>query len=694
MDSRKDETAAVSHEGPAVRWMPGGPSVTEGEGMDDDNSVPTSATHPAPCPGTSPRWGRRPGAVRAGALGAALLTVAAGTLLACTAHAAPLGPALRADTNRDGEITPADDLGKDTWTGGRGALMLPNVDDDQRRCPTAGPAGTRLRDDRLVACHDAADTVVNGRADLADLAPAQIAADPRAVAGTTATVTAGPASRDHVGIFAERHGRMVRLGPGDRLTTRELRHGVRLGIEARDFVRDPEKWNGFADLVLRVDRGDHTAEDRVRLRVAPLVFEHDLMPMRRMMTADHTTEPAEVERGKRYDTSAQPRPTRSGEAVFRHDLRRGLDRAGLTAPLYNYPTGDDVWMQDLFKTAYASIPAPGGREHRVTVLLRSADVMPGTATRAFPLRDASRSAFPLLRGPGTGVLQQYDPRRVGSKDSQYYGSFSSTGNFGTLPPYTWRGHRYPVGRVIYGGNGGKESPDTSFLRMLTAQGYQRPIALDTSWLGVGHIDEFLSFVPARNARGWVAVVSDPDLGRKLLSGLVRHGQGGRPLVRGIAPKDTADPGLTIADALRKPSLTHGTEVARRGIDAALRTLRVRAGLTERDIVRVPALFNVIDLPAGYPRHDVVANYLPGASNGVSTGTGVYLAPRQHAPAAGGGDVFERAAEQALRRTGTRIAWVEDWDYAHHLGTVGGEVHCATNAIRSHAGTRPWWTERD
>ncbi|AJF63336.1 hypothetical protein SVTN_01265 [Streptomyces vietnamensis] len=169
-------------------------------------------------------------------------------------------------------------------------------------------------------------------------------------------------------------------------------------------------------------------------------------------------------------------------------------------------------MQDLFKTAYASIPAPRGREHRVTVLVRSADVMPGTATPAFPLRDASRSAFPLLRGPGTGVIQEYDATRVGGDDSRYYGSFSSTGNFGTLPPYTWRGRRYPVGRVVYGGTGGKESPDASFTRMLAAQGYQQPMALDTSWLGVGHIDEFLSFVPARNDRGWVAVVADPDLG--------------------------------------------------------------------------------------------------------------------------------------------------------------------------------------
>ncbi|MFF8615334.1 protein-arginine deiminase family protein [Streptomyces sp. NPDC015350] len=659
--------------------------------MDDENSLPTSGARPV---GRPRHRRRRPAAASTGVLGAALLMVMSGTFPGRPAHAAPLGPVIRADTNRDGRVTAADDPGKDIWTRGRGALMLPNVDDDQRRCPTAGPAGARLPDDRLAACDDAANSVVDGAADLADLAPVRITADPRAEAGTTATVTADPASRDHVRIFAERRGRMVLLGPGDRLTTGELRRGVALGVEARDFVRDPEQWAGFTDLVLEVDRGDATTEDRVRLRVAPLVFEHDLMPIRSLMTADHTTGPVEVERGRRYDPAAQSRPVQPGEAAFRRDLRRGLDRAGLPAPLYNYPTGGDVWMQDLFKTAYASIPAPGGREHRVTVVVRSADVMPGTATREFPLRDASRSAFPLLRGPGTGVIQQYDPRRVGSDDSQYYGSFSSTGNFGTLPPHSWRGRHYPVGRVVYGGTGGPESPDPSFLRMLAAQGYQRPVAVDTSWLGVGHIDEFLSFVPARNARGWVAVVADPVLGRNLLSDLAKRGGGGRTLVRGVAAKDTEDPGLTVADALRKPSLTRGTEIAERGIDAALRTLRDQAGLTDRDIVRVPALFNRLDVPAGYPRRDLVANYLPGAANGVSTGTGVYLAPRQHAPEAGGRDVFERAAEQALSRTGTRISWVEDWAYSHHRGTVGGEVHCATNALRSLTGTRPWWTERD
>jgi protein-arginine deiminase len=660
--------------------------------MDDETPLARSATASPTRPRTSTRPRSRRIPTSSGALGWAFLAVATGVLPAQPAYAAPPRPVIRADVDRDGLLTPADDVGKEAWTQERGALMLPNVDDDQGRCPTADPGGERLPDERLADCGDATDTVVNGAADLADLAPVSLTAT-RVSAGTTATVAADPASRAYVRIFARRHGRMVQLKPDDRLTADELRRGVQLGVEATDFIRDPRTWAGFTDLVLRVSGDGATTEDRVRLRVAPLVFQHDLMPIRQLMTADHTTEPAEVERGKPYDPAAQPRAVEPGEAAFRRDLRRGLDRAGLPAPLFNYPTGGDVWMQDLFKTAYASLPAPGGREHRITVLVRSADVMPGTATPAFPLRDASRSAFPLLRGPGTGVIQQYDATRVGGEDSQFYGSFSSTGNFGTLPPYTWQGRRYPVGRVVYGGTGGKESPDATFTRMLEAQGYQQPIAVDTSWLGVGHIDEFLSFVPARNDRGWVAVVADPDLGRKLLEDLVDKGQGGEPLVRGIAPQDTTKPGLTVAGALRDPSLTRGTEIARKGIDSALRTLREEAGLTERHIVRVPALFEKLDLPADYPRQDVVANYLPGAANGVSTGTGVYLAPRQHSPLNDGRDTFEQAAEKALSGTGTRISWVEDWDYSHHRGTVGGEVHCATNTVRDPSGTRPWWTER-
>jgi protein-arginine deiminase len=64
---------------------------------------------------------------------------------------------------------------------------------------------------------------------------------------------------------------------------------------------------------------------------------------------------------------------------------------------------------------------------------------------------------------------------------------------------------------LYGSDGGDASPNPAFVELLETQGPQEPLAIDTSWLGVGHIDEFLSFTSADNNRGWTAVIADPAL---------------------------------------------------------------------------------------------------------------------------------------------------------------------------------------
>ncbi|WP_404800205.1 protein-arginine deiminase family protein [Actinomadura algeriensis] len=53
-------------------------------------------------------------------------------------------------------------------------------------------------------------------------------------------------------------------------------------------------------------------------------------------------------------------------------------------------------------------------------------------------------------------------------------------------------------------------------------------------------------------------------------------------------------------------------------------------------------------------------------------------------------MFQRTTEDALRRVGVRVHWVEDWYYSHHVGTAGGSVHCVTNVQRNLSGTTPWW----
>jgi protein-arginine deiminase len=69
------------------------------------------------------------------------------------------------------------------------------------------------------------------------------------------------------------------------LTARELRAGVELALEGRDIVRDPRRWDGEVSVTLTVtDRGRATS-DRVRLKVAPVLFQNDLQRAERVFAA-------------------------------------------------------------------------------------------------------------------------------------------------------------------------------------------------------------------------------------------------------------------------------------------------------------------------------------------------------------------------------------------------------------------------
>ncbi|SOD63410.1 protein-arginine deiminase [Streptomyces zhaozhouensis] len=651
-----------------------------------------------PFPNPFRSWPRRR-RTTGGLLAVALLGT--GVAAGVSAHGssqAPDRPRLLADTDRDGRPTHRDEAGKGEWHDDRGALVLPNIDDDAGRCPTLAPDGQRLTDERLAACHDGTDDVVAGVEDAADLAPLRLAggADPGPAA--RATLSLDEASARHAGLFLRGTGpdgepTHTPFPDGGELTREQLVDGADFALEVRDIVRDPERWDGFVDVTLTIDDRGETYRDRVRLRVAPLLLTHDLLPVERMLVSDNGTTPEQVER-EGYDPGTPAEPRLPGEAEFRAGLAEGLAEAGVDDRLLDYPTGGDQWTRDQFITGYAMAPGPDGEPRRLSVLLRSADVMPEGSSSDFPLRDGGRTAFTVFRGADTAVLQEFTADRVGDDEhSALWGSFSSTGNFLVAPPYRTAAADFPTGRVLYGSDGGLAAPDPAFTGLLAAQGEQDPLAVDTSWLGVGHIDEFLSFVPADNERGWAALVADPDWGLRLLAEVAEAGGGDQPLVRDVDPELTPYPGLTVAAALEHPQLRAGTELASAGVDAALAVLTEELALTDEDIVRVPALFESLEIP-DYPRQGVVANHLPAVANGVQPGTEVFLAPDTHAPLdASGADVFQRATEESLARVGVRVAWVEDWEYAHGVGTVGGELHCVTNAFRDLTAVEPWWRER-
>ena len=151
-----------------------------------------------------------------------------------------------------------------------------------------------------------------------------------------------------------------------------------------------------------------------------------------------------------YDPDAETPPVHDGEGAFRQDLVAGLESAGLDGRLAMYPTGDDRWMRDQFITGYAAMPARGGVPHTMTVLLRSAVVDREGGTAEFPLRDAGRPVFSLLRGADTAAVQTYSPDRVGQDEyNALWGSFSSTGNVIVVPPHATGEGTWPAGRILW-----------------------------------------------------------------------------------------------------------------------------------------------------------------------------------------------------------------------------------------------------
>ncbi|MDT9682882.1 protein-arginine deiminase domain-containing protein [Streptomyces sp. TRM76323] len=630
-----------------------------------------------------------------------------GAALAVSVIAAILAPAtpvlaaeppradLRADVDRDGRVDVAgatDNAGEDTWTQTRGAVVLPNIDDDTRRCPTSGPGGRPLSDAQLAACNDASDTRVNGAADAADLA--RVRSVPMrglspSASGTLRVVGGAKNTR----VFLRRAGGWVRVDAATRLTAAELRAGAEFGVETTDVVRDHARWGGRAVLRLTVTSRGTTTSDDVTLRVAPLLTHHHLQAAQQLL----------VTRVAGTDAYARR------QQAFVRGLAAEATAAGITAPLFTFDRYQDVWAQDFVEPGYVSMAGPGGRRQVIRVMLRSAQ----------PDRAAGRELFERLRGRGVGVVQV-----SGVRESEEW-TLNSMGNLETVPPYTHAGRSFPAGRIVMGERKDDGSKPARAMRaLLGAQGFQDPLLLDTSWLHVGHVDEFVQFLPAPGTpRGWRIGIADPEAGLRLLRDAQRAGHGTARMFSVPGSKDLPAPRETIDQALASKWLVADNTMAAQRIRANLEVLKRETGVTDAEVVRVPALYTrgtehgergervprltrlgAGDVPeavgeygqqkrlargggraAGPGRAVMTSAYVPGAVNGVLLGRDRYLAPRQWGPVVGGEDLFTAAVTAAYTRAGLKVSYIDDWE-TYHLGM--GEVHCGTNTLRD--ASAAWW----
>ncbi|MFI7413532.1 protein-arginine deiminase domain-containing protein [Streptomyces sp. NPDC049627] len=632
-----------------------------------------------------------------------LALTAAGSVLATPlppafAAPSPVTADLRADVDRDGRVDvtgDTDTAGEDGWSAGRGAVYLPNIDDDTKRCPVKGPDGRPLPDAGLAACNDASDKKVNGQGDAADLARIRSVPMPDLVSGARGgvRVTAGA---EYTRVFLKRSGAWVLVTPDTRLSAAELRSGAEFGVEATDVIRDTAKWDGRAVIRLTVTSGGRTTSDAVTLRVAPLLTHHHLQNTQQVMVT------------KLPGNDPADRPYRQ----FVTNLGNEVQRAGITKPLVTFDKYGDIWAQDFVEPAYVSMTGPGGHRQVMRVMLRSAQ----------PDREAGRELFEKVRGRDIGVVQV-----SGVRDSEER-TLNSMGNLETIPPYTHGGRSFPAGRIITGHRKDTGSRPAQAMRtLLKSQGLQDPLLLDTSWLGVGHVDEFVQFLPADTPRGWRIGVADPEAGLKLLRDAQRDGHGRTKMFSVPDLGNQPAPRETVEQALASRHFVADNTMAAQRIKANLDILKRETGVTDDEIVHVPALYTrEAEMSAGNGRDVSVPRltrmgadpslvgslgkhgqqkwldgndrggsgaraavqtsaYVPGAVNGILLARDRYLAPRQWGPVIGGKDIFTQAVTAAYARAGLKVSYIDDW-YTYHLGM--GEVHCGTNTLRD--ASAAWW----
>lgn len=322
--------------------------------------------------------------------------------------------------------------------------------------------------------------------------------------------------------------------------------------------------------------------------------------------------------------------------------------------------GNDVWIQD--EVELATLTSPSGRTDVVIDSIRD--------------RGLDDFAEDYLRGTDFAV---------GVWGSGTAMSEDSFGNLEVSPPVEVNGVSYPFGRIYHGSVTNQRTGLHPTLRAaLDDQAVQAPFLIDTTWLCVGHADEFQSFVPdPTSPKGFKWIVGDIDEGYALLDSLPSSMQ--IPQYAGSNSHGYSTIGAIVNDSGLR---AYNEDIRDLRLNPLIQQFKDELGLTEADIVRIPALFEQVSGCGG-----AAAALIPGTANlvvaDVGGGTTHVFMP----------DPFLRtnvsnpstdpliAAVDALMPPGITTHYVDDWD-VYHMAL--GEVHCGTNVKRTPQGS--WWTD--
>ncbi|KAF7207643.1 protein-arginine deiminase type-2 isoform X2 [Nothobranchius furzeri] len=322
---------------------------------------------------------------------------------------------------------------------------------------------------------------------------------------------------------------------------------------------------------------------------------------------------------------------------------------------YEYMNRGDRWMQDELEFGYIDSP-----HQCFPVVLDSP-------------RDGGLQGFSYeeLLGPDFG----YVTRVARNNDVS---SLDSFGNLEVSPPVTVNGKEYPLGRIIIGVAFPTATKGRNMTQVvqdfLWAQKVQKPIALFSDWLFVGHVDEFMTFVPAPDRKGFRLLLASPDAAYKLLKRLWSDGHAQVKMFEGLENQMPR----TVDDILSDENLRAENNYVQSCIDWNRDVLKRELGLDDDDIIDLPILFKL-------EKDFRAAAYYPDMVNMIVLGKNLGI-PKPFGPRVNGRCALEAEMCSLMEALGLQCTFIDDFASYHKMM---GEVHCGSNVRRKPFDFK-WW----
>ncbi|MBD0387193.1 MAG: protein-arginine deiminase [Nostoc sp. C3-bin3] len=398
-------------------------------------------------------------------------------------------------------------------------------------------------------------------------------------------------------------------------------------------------FDGMVEITLNLMKDGKTIySDRVVFRVAP------------WMMTPNTLSPITV---------FVSRLSKGANKEFIEELRKVVGKANVQLdPVPFEFHQDDPWMRDEIEIGYTQ--APG---HVIHVVLDSP-------------RDRGLDHFVKRKLIGS------DFGYVIRKSRHPATKLDSFGNLEVSPPVTVKGFNYPFGRLIFGGTRQeiiqKPRRKLKVLRdFFFAQKIQAPLEIFSDWLSVGHIDEFMTFVPAPNPKGFKLLLASPDKCYDLLKRLRDEGHS-QVLLRQGKRLYNKPADISVVDVLDNEDLARHNQRFQEYINWNREVLKQELGLDEEDIIDIPALFE----DDGDGRAET---FFPNMVNMIVLKEHLPI-PKPFGPKVNDQCQFEAYVKEVLEPLGLVCHFIDDWD-PYFRG--GGEIHCGTNASRQPFAQK-WW----